>query len=681
MDFLSRMGRRWLPIGLAVVTAALVACGGNGDDDDDNGGDQPNPTQPRTLSGVAATGAAFTDAVVRVHAADGSVAGTSAPVGRDGTWQVTLAEGAKAPFVIIATRQSAVGETESLVSLVDAAPPGTTHVNVTPVTTLVAARVSPSGQPTRLPDEVKAGSATVDGSTLAAKTGEIKELLAPVLAATNTTSIDPFRTPFTIGSAGYDQLIDALLVTITPTGAASANIDISMKASGDAPAPRITFSSEQSLATIKANNSAVINTPIPTPSLPPVGIATLIEDLTTRMNACYALPTATRVSGTTAASVSAPACRTLFVGDDPTTYRGNGGAVSSSGSFSSLFPDNTTNLRFDQGSYEFTRGNGDIVVGLRSVTSDGAQVFDTFVVRNENGKLKLIGNQYQYNGAVNAFHQYRTFPTLNQSAFNYYSSGYTMTITNTTTSNGVPIFDRVVVDAPNGETLTLRPSAGSSFLTLVRADGSLSGTSVVRIASSYENAGTAGSPATRDTAVYFSPQQLTDPEIAVIPQQAVWTFRYYLASNPTVEAARQTYRTRARALTIAELKATPLPRFTSATLNALTSGANADGSVPMPTSQAYPVSWEVPTGALAPTQVQLFGVRVIGTAQQSFNDAVSVASTARSVAVTCSPATAADQHCNGSNFAANDYLTGVQMSVNDRTGRVFNVHANAYRLP
>jgi len=53
--------------------------------------------------------------------------------------------------------------------------------------------------------------------------------------------------------------------------------------------------------------------------------------LASRLTACYALPTSTRVNSTattaTAQNVTAPACRTLFLNDDPATFRSSGRVV------------------------------------------------------------------------------------------------------------------------------------------------------------------------------------------------------------------------------------------------------------------------------------------------------------------------------------------------------------------
>ena len=108
----------------SVVLATLVACGGGGGETASlsagggGSGGVMSPIimpAPITLSGVAATGAAFTDALVTVIDSTGATVGTSSPVGADGIFSVTLAAGAKPPFVLVASRTTAEGQVQSLV--------------------------------------------------------------------------------------------------------------------------------------------------------------------------------------------------------------------------------------------------------------------------------------------------------------------------------------------------------------------------------------------------------------------------------------------------------------------------------------------------------------------------------------------------------------------------------------
>lgn len=677
-----RQPRRLRQFAITLMAAAtLTACGGGGDS-----GGSTNTRPARKFGGVAATGAPFTESVVRIYDRSGGLVGTSAPVGSDGQWELTLSETAQAPFVAVASRTEATGETQTLVSVFDTAPAAgtTTRLNLSPVTTLVATRLSPSGQPLALAGEVGSGAATVDTQSISDKLAEVRTLLAPYLTAAGQTTFDPIRGVFVVDGTGFDQLLDSLYVTITPTGTTGANVEVGLRASAaGANLTPVRFGSTQPLPDIVAANSTALNTPVDPAALAPSGTAPLISDLMARITACYALPLSQRIAtgGTTAAQITAPACRSLFVGDDPGTYLSQGNVVSATGSFSGIFSNGATGLVFSQGTYEFARNNGDLVVGYRSVATSGNTTYDSLVVRREGAALKLIGNQYAYSGGVAAYHQYRVFPTLGQSDSNYYSSAYNLQVNNTTV-NGVPIFDRVEVQTPFGTTLTLRPSAGGAALNLVRANGTVSGTSLLRVASAYESAATPGSPSTLDTGLVFASPQLTEAEVAAIPAQSVWRFRYYLASDPATLAAEQAYRTRSRALTLAEFRARPLARLPASALTTMASTALSTGVLPLGAGPVA-VSWEVPAGALPPVNITLFGVRVVtGTPNQSFNDGATVSSVARSGVINCSVATVNDLHCNGTgpNFGPNTYQTGLHLYSIDSAGRAFNAHYATYDL-
>ena len=123
---------------------------------------------------------------------------------------------------------------------------------------------------------------------------------------------------------------------------------------------------------------------------------------------------------------------------------------------------------------------------------------NTLVVKTDtDGKLRAIGNQYKYNGGVNAYHQLRNF--INEPAANYYSTGYNLNVNNTVDAKGNSIFDRVEVTTPNATVLTLKPAAGSSYLPLVKGN-TLTGTNFVRIRSVYTDPANSGkNPADADT--------------------------------------------------------------------------------------------------------------------------------------------------------------------------------------
>lgn len=696
----------------ATVAATLVACGGNTN--------APAAASPVTLSGVAATGAAFTGAVITVTDKTGAVVGTSSAVGADGTFSITLSATAQAPFVLSATRTDADGSTESLVSVVADSGSTASTVNISPVTTLIASRLSPTGDPAKLAGELASGSATITTSTVTTSVDEVKAILAPLLTATGTTDANPLTATFATDGTGYDRLLDSLKVTIVPASATTSNIEVAVKqqlATDDAAPTAITFTSATTtppaLPTIDAN------------TLVPSGTAAKISDFLTRLNACYALPGSTRVNSTftsglatgTAANVVASACTSLFH-TNVATFKNNGTTVgrdaNGAGAFSGLFKDAATGVIFSQGTYEFSRANGDIVAGYKSRDTAGNEQFDTFVLKadaTDGGKLKLIGNQYQYGGGVVAYQQLREF--VSQASSNYYSSGYDLRvplITNVTFVN---------VTTPRGTTISLIPGADGMVLPS-RADPSKpSGTSFVRLASTYQSSTGAPTLHPRDIegGLFFVPTDSTDTQLSEIPNQAVWTFKYY-SGVPTMSGvtatggtllATQYFKTRTRANTIAELRTQKWANLSDASIADMVSRYVANTGTTtsyasLPASSAMSVTWDVPSGALPPTQVKLFGnalyfdyastppaFKTGGSAFNStsgnapysngrtpFNDGQTVGSTARSSTISCANGAIdsnqmGEKHCavSGAGYLASARQVGLHLWARDPSGREY----------
>jgi hypothetical protein len=641
--------------------------------------ESPAPVTSITVSGVAATGAAFVDAVIRVIDSTGAVVGTSAPVGENGTYTVTLTDGAKAPFVLVASRTTADGQVQSLVSVLESST--ATTANITPVTNLIAALLSPSGDPTKLAAELAAGTVQVTPESVAASVTEVKTILATLLDATGTTGADPLKDSFTVDGTGYDRLLDSISISIVPAGTTSTNIEVAVKQS---------LADGQQPASISFSSDATTIDPLPvvdSSTLVASGTSVLIGDLLKQVTACYALPLADRISsgGTTAAHIVAAACKNAFFGNDPGTFLSNGNPVGKGKAFNGIFVAGGTGVVFSQGTYEFTRGNGDVVVGYKSRDAAGNETFDTFALRKDtDGKLKLIGNQYAYPGGVVPYQQLRQFITLGQSAYNYRSTGYVLNVDNRLDSLGNPLFNKVEVVTPKGQTLTLKVSPGSSYLPLVR-NGSTLGTSFLRLRSEFDNSATQGDIRTIDPNQFYSATPYTDLDIAALPSQSAWTFRYFLAANATTTPdAIQTYKTRARALTIAELRLQGLSELGTSVIASLQSEANTTtGVVPLPTDgpadlgdPAAGEGWTVPAGALPATQAQIYG-RYSGA---GFNDSVKFGSTARTAVIGCTPATGSDPHCSPTvpgAFAAGAVTNGLHLWARDSSGREY---ANFYAL-
>ena len=169
-------------------------------------------------------------------------------------------------------------------------------------------------------------------------------------------------------------------------------------------------------------------------------------------------------------------------------------------------------------------------------------------------------------------------------------------------------------------------------------------------------------------------------EIAALAAQGTWKFEYYLAGQTTPDAT-QYFKTRARAMTIPELQAQPLANLADADIaDVKASSVTKSGATYVPADPTGPaqLEWTVPTGALPPTSIQVYGRgpayipagKTVAT-RDNFNDRTGVASTARSGKIFCSAATG-DTHCDSAgNYVTDDRLTGVHLWAEDAGGRDF----------
>lgn len=625
-----------------------------------------------TVAGTAATGAALDGATITIIGSDGTSypAAGAAPIvtGADGSYSIVLPLSAKPPFVVTAVKNDV-----SLVSVVAEAKDST--ANVTPVTNLIASRLSSSGDPAKLAAEFLADPKLIDLAKITTSVAEVVKLVQPLMDAVGD-STNPLSGNIQVAvtnGTGADKMLDSLSISITPNSASTVNIAVSVKqkqAEGEQPVV-IAFSGGTGATAPAATLPTVVATDLVTS-----GNATLISDFLQRVTACYALPQTDRVAsgGTTAADIKAAACKDVFAGNDPTSFKSSGAIVSSTGAWSSIFNANAVGVKFDRGSYEFTRGNGDLVIAFRSTDSAGNSNNQTLAVRTDtDGKLRAIGNQYKYNGGVNAYQQLRNF--INQPAADYYSTGYNLTVNATADVADVA---KVVVTSPSGKTLVLMPSSGSNYFPLVKSDSTISGTSFLRLARQYLDTGNTGDPALADTSVFFSPDRFDAAAILAIPAQARWKFDYYLKSAPTVIDATQYFTTRARAMTIAELQTQPLANmvdtfYASVKAQQTVAGATTFVAANPADPAQLKFDWVVPTGALEPTSIQVYGNYVSAPLTRSpFNDKKAVKSSDRTGTIACSSGGSGDTHCDSAGkYAASVRFNGMHLWAQDAAGRDF----------
>jgi len=132
----------FLKISLICATLSLAACGG--------GSTSP---QAIAIEGIAATGAPMASALVSVFDASGSLVVENVVVGPDGKYSLSIPAGKVAPYTFVVD-----DGVDKLVSILGSS--SSTTVNINQITDLVAAKLSPSGNPLSLSAEIANGSAS-----------------------------------------------------------------------------------------------------------------------------------------------------------------------------------------------------------------------------------------------------------------------------------------------------------------------------------------------------------------------------------------------------------------------------------------------------------------------------------------------------------------------------------------
>ena len=690
--------RRRLPVAMAAAGLGLLlsACGGGGG----GGVGAGDPQQPAVVppvvvplavvvSGVVATGAPMAAASVKVSDRLGAEV-CSTNTDNAGAYSCTLAAGVQGPLAVVARLDETV-----LVSTTPSALTGT--VNVTPLTTLIAARLTPGGNPTALGEAIRLDPAVASAVNVQARVDEVKAWLAPLLAATGDT-LNPISGQFTADGTGHDKVLDMLQVSIRPEINAS-NIEITVKArpASDSAAPLSLSFKSSDLA------PAALTGEIRAADLPD-SLPGQLNGLMGRMTACYAEPLPQRIQGAetgaavavgTAADVKAPPCKGLFVDDDPTAYKDNGARVGSSGAFPGMFTDAATGAKFDRANFEYQWANGDYHITFRSITRSGVLANSAITVRRQGGQLKAVGNQYQYEANVRPTAVHREFPA--QPQFSWLASGYSANIRNSVDPvTQVQLFREAKLTAPDGRQTLFRPLPGTTNLGIVSTAGRQTTNSGMQLAAVFVDPTTPGHPAQKDGnggATFVEPQ-LDDDALRALPDQGVWTIEWVHADSEKPNVV-QTYRTLSRAPTRGEVRQRKwvdlTPEFKAELMarSDVTMQYRVVFGVPSVEQPSLPTfataaggdGWRVPEGALAPRSLSVFGQAANGGA---YSNNVALQESDRKAVVPCRTQSSIDLHCDNSlgvlQFAAGSRFNYFDLSVT--TARQINVNKQfgLYRL-
>ncbi len=401
-------------LGLGLL--GIQGCGGGG-------GNTANTSGSNTiaLSGIAATGAPMAAATVQIYGADGiALLQSPATVAADGSYSVSIPSTAKFPLIII----SDDGSTKLLSVVAEAGATATANINQ--LTNLIAARLSPTGDPASLISEIASKLATISSSTLASKNQEMLTAIKPLLDALNlSASTDPQTVSFAANGTGFDKLLDSLDVKIEPKGS-SSTIDLTLRKAvkeGE-DLPNVSFKSDGTFSVLPSVNAN---------ELAPDGLSVKLQALLDQMTSCYALDKTARTSNTggSAADITAAQCKAIFYGKNPAAYKLNGYVVKSDQHFGGIFTANP-GVKFISPKYYYTVSEtvangptvGDVVFGYRWQDDYGNFQYEKNVARLDpsDNQYRIIGNQYRYPGGVSPYAQRREFPK--DTAYTYDSVGY-----------------------------------------------------------------------------------------------------------------------------------------------------------------------------------------------------------------------------------------------------------------
>jgi len=630
---------------LVALSAVLLGCGGGDGSADEGTGATLTIQTKATIQGVAAMGAPMAGASILVVDAVGAEV-CKATAGQDGAYTCTLTVDAKSPLVVSATN----GDVTYYAPLVESKS-GT--VNLTKLTTLLAAQLSPTGEPSSLAAQIRDGSAKVTVAALKQKTDDLHIALLPLLTNAGN-DIDPISGKFSADGTGHDKALMALDVLIKPTnGKSNINVTVKTEFTIGTELPAITF--------VSGDKPPALPPSVATSKLPATDEDALIANFIKRINDCYALPKSTRLSADNK-KIIASTCLQLFPFDDPSTYKDDGSQVGENGAFGGLFTDDGTGTTFTKPELEF-RYPGDEIRLRLSVKVKDEEIFQRFRLKRYSTSYRALGNQYKYRFSVKPWTEERKL--VNRTDLSYYSTGFNVYVKNMGSE-----FTKVIVTPPGGfSAFELYPTIATDYL-IIKINGKQYPTNNLRLAGRYISS--PGSLTGKPTSLPREIQEgliwldspsgkssdWSDSEIDKIPELTRWKADFYSGDEKILGdekiIATQYYETTVAPLTIPELVRSRWAQLTDASLNAFVSYSKVTGGVNLSNGYTtYPISWTVPItdpiNLYSPTIIQTQGIW----ASTRFNDTAGVLITDRKGTIYCRNETSADKHCQNQLYIDN----------------------------
>lgn len=557
----------------SVSIALLIACGGSGDS---------SASSDITLTGVAAYGAPYpAGSKITVKDASGKlIIDGQLITSLDGSYTLNIPATAEAPFVISVS-------SPDLPTIVSFLPQKSNGVaNLTPITNLIAAHLSNTGNPANLVDELVGGRKISTGD-VAAKTIEVKNLLAPLFQAAGVTK-DPLTDAFVADGSGMDRALDALKIDVIPA-ANSTTILIGLKTllSNSENPLEISYARTASNLAQASGLSSVITASELGNQLAPSGVSLKIKDWVDRMVACHAENINARVNlsndnSASASNITSATCKALFLNSNPSAYIDNGFGVSAQEQFSGIFLDSGTDLQISNAQLEYlvksdntsdstNPMNGDVVFSYRWQTKDDKNDVSVVQARIVNDKLYLTGNLSPWDVGVHPRTEKRIFTQAVMANRSYINTGYSLNAN--ALKHGATV-TYIKVTTPNGKILHLKRRIGFDTYVLVPSQNAAETTGltgVVRLAAAYLDPTRTESPSVMDAHLFWGTNpdtgvgDWTDNQLSEIPNQGNWKFDMYdVAGGQLIDTTVR--RTIARAATLQEVRAINWPQITTAGL-------------------------------------------------------------------------------------------------------------------
>ncbi len=263
-----------ITIGFATILA-LAGCGGGSSS-------TPPVVGAVYLKGTVARGAAIANANVTITDVNGKTVTTTSDASGNFSTDITSLT---PPLVLVAT--DPLGVTTPLVSLLVSAPAGSNAptANITPLTTAVAALLSPNGNPYMLSGNL---ATLVTAGTVSTAISTLNTALSAILANNNlsTSTFNPISTPFVANGTSADAVIEAISL-IPQSSSSTGGIQIVATAN----------------PTIALVLSTSTSSPTPLTAPPAAGSSNYASFVQKELSTCLALPISQRGSANSCTAI------------------------------------------------------------------------------------------------------------------------------------------------------------------------------------------------------------------------------------------------------------------------------------------------------------------------------------------------------------------------------------------